>query len=61
MEKEQFCNRSVYSDSEAGTTHLKFLSQVARLLMHKDVTEGLKQAQSAEEIAELLNQKLEEN
>lgn len=29
--------------------------------MHKDVTEGLKQAQSAEEIAELLNQKLEEN
>ena len=48
-------------DSEAGTTHLKFLSQVARLLMHNDVTEGLKQAQSAEEIAELLNQKLEEN
>ncbi|MBO1117464.1 PTS sugar transporter subunit IIA [Enterococcus hirae] len=48
-------------DSDAGTTHLKLLSQVARLLLHKDVTNGLKRAQSAEEIEKLLNEKLEEN
>ncbi len=48
-------------DSEAGTTHLKLLSQVARLLMHKEVTNCLKQAQSPDEIAEILNGKLAEN
>jgi PTS system fructose-specific IIA component len=48
-------------DSEAGTTHLKLLSQVARLLMQKEVTNHLKQAQSPAEIAEILNGKLVEN
>lgn len=48
-------------DSEAGTTHLKLLSTVARLLMRKEVTEGLKNASSAKEIAALLNGKLQEN
>ncbi len=44
-------------DSEAGTTHLKLLSQVARLLMHKEVTNCLKQAQSPDEIAEIFKWK----
>lgn len=48
-------------DSEAGTTHLKLLSSVARLLMHQDVTKGLKAAATPEEIANLLNSKLAEN
>lgn len=47
-------------DSEAGTTHLKLLSSVARLLMHQDVTKGLKAATNPEEIAALLNSKLTE-
>lgn len=47
-------------DSEAGTTHLKLLSSVARLLMHQDVTKGLKAATTPEEIAALLNSKLAE-
>ena len=47
-------------DSEAGTTHLKLLSSVARLLMHQDVTKGLKAATNPEEIAALLNSKLAE-
>ncbi|BCA85028.1 PTS fructose transporter subunit IIA [Enterococcus saigonensis] len=48
-------------DSEAGTTHLKLLSSVARLLMHQDVTKGLKAASTPTEIADLLNSKLAEN
>ena len=48
-------------DSEAGTTHLKLLSAVARLLMRNEVTEQLKAAQSKTEIATLLNEKIGEN
>lgn len=48
-------------DSEAGTTHLKLLSAVARLLMRNEVTEQLKVAQSKTEIATLLNEKIGEN
>ncbi|MGM0168205.1 PTS system fructose-specific transporter subunit IIA [Enterococcus sp. AZ135] len=48
-------------DSEAGTTHLKLLSAVARLLMRNEVTEQLKAAQSKIEIATLLNEKIGEN
>lgn len=48
-------------DSEAGTTHLKLLSAVARLLMRNDVTEQLKAAQTKSEIATLLNEKIGEN
>ena len=48
-------------DSEAGTTHLKLLSAVARLLMRNEVTEKLKTAQTKTEIATLLNEKIGEN
>lgn len=48
-------------DIEAGTTHLKLLSAVARLLMRNEVTEKLKAAQSKAEIATLLNEKIGEN
>lgn len=48
-------------DSEAGTTHLKLLSAVARLLMRNEVTEQLKAAKSKTEIATLLNEKIGEN
>lgn len=48
-------------DSEAGTTHLKLLSAVARLLMRNEVTEQLKVAKSKTEIATLLNEKIGEN
>ncbi|MGJ0705420.1 fructose PTS transporter subunit IIA [Enterococcus avium] len=48
-------------DTEAGTTHLKLLSAVARLLMRNEVTEKLKAAQSKAEIATLLNEKIGEN
>ncbi|MGM0138650.1 PTS system, fructose-specific IIA component [Enterococcus sp. DIV0755b] len=48
-------------DSEAGTTHLKLLSNVARLLMHQEVTKGLKEATTPAAIAALLNSKLAEN
>ncbi|MGX7205278.1 fructose PTS transporter subunit IIA [Enterococcus pingfangensis] len=48
-------------DSEAGTTHLKLLSAVARLLMRNEVTEQLKAARSKKEIATLLNEKIGEN
>lgn len=47
-------------DSQAGTTHLKLLSAVARLLMRNEVTEELKILQSKEAIATLLNEKLGE-
>ncbi|MDT2660478.1 fructose PTS transporter subunit IIA [Enterococcus hulanensis] len=48
-------------DSEAGTTHLKLLSAVARLLMRNEVTEQLKAVQSKTAIATLLNEKIGEN
>ena len=48
-------------DTEAGTTHLKLLSAVARLLMRNEVTEKLKAAKSKAEIATLLNEKIGEN
>ena len=47
-------------DSEAGTTHLKLLSTVARLLMRQEITSGLKVANSAKEIMQLLNNQLDE-
>jgi len=47
-------------DAEAGTTHLKLLSSVARLLLREEVTSGLKQASSPAEIATLLNNQLGE-
>lgn len=45
-------------DSEAGTTHLNLLSTLARLLMRSEVTDKLKNAQSASEIAEVLNENI---
>ncbi|GAA3019833.1 fructose PTS transporter subunit IIA [Tetragenococcus solitarius] len=42
-------------DTEAGTTHLSLLSTLARLLMKADVTDKLKNATSASEIADVLN------
>ncbi|WP_142957757.1 fructose PTS transporter subunit IIA [Enterococcus durans] len=41
-------------DSEAGTTHLKLLSLVARSLMRKEITEQLRVAKSKIEIATIL-------
>ncbi|MBG9986868.1 PTS sugar transporter subunit IIA [Facklamia sp. DSM 111018] len=45
---------------ESGTTHLKILSKLARLLMHQDVVNYIKESQSENAIAEFLNSKLEE-
>ncbi|MDN6664136.1 MAG: fructose PTS transporter subunit IIA [Tetragenococcus koreensis] len=47
-------------DTEAGTTHLTILSTLARLLMNAEVTEQLKKATSASEIAEVLNTNIAE-
>lgn len=47
-------------DTEAGTTHLTILSTLARLLMKAEVTEQLKKATSASEIAEVLNTNIAE-
>lgn len=47
-------------DSEAGTTHLKLLSAVARLLMRKEVTEQLNAAQTEKDIVTLLNENIGE-
>lgn len=47
-------------EEESGTTHLKLLSQVARLLMRSEVTSALKAAETESAIAQLLNQKIKE-
>lgn len=41
-------------NSEAGTTHLKLLSLIARSLMRKEITEQLRVAKSKTEIATIL-------
>ncbi len=46
-------------DSEAGTTHLKILSQIARLLMDDEFTNMLNNSESEDEIYNLLNEKIE--
>ena len=45
-------------DGEAGTTHLKLLATVARMLMKADVKEALLGATSAEQIEDVLNSHL---
>lgn len=47
-------------DQEAGTTHLKLLSKVARLLMNSEFKQQVKQLESETEIAEYVNQRLME-
>lgn len=46
--------------TEEVNTHLKLLSNTARLLMSEEVTTGLKEAENEQEIADLLNRKLAE-
>ncbi|HFD1616082.1 TPA: fructose PTS transporter subunit IIA [Enterococcus faecium] len=48
-------------DSEAGTTHLKLLSLVARSLMRKEVTVQLRKAKSKTEIATILTKEIGED
>ena len=45
-------------DGEAGTTHLKLLATVARMLMKADVKEALLGATNAEQIEDVLNSHL---
>ncbi|MBO0441559.1 fructose PTS transporter subunit IIA [Candidatus Enterococcus ikei] len=45
-------------EEEAGTTHLKLLSKVARLLMKDEFKTQLKELKTAAEIAEYVNQQL---
>lgn len=45
-------------DGEAGTTHLKLLATVARMLMKAEVKEALLGATSAEQIEDVLNSHL---
>ncbi|EOI02693.1 PTS system, fructose subfamily, IIA component [Enterococcus moraviensis ATCC BAA-383] len=47
-------------EQEAGTTHLKLLSKVARLLMNSEFKQQIKQLDSETEIAEYVNQRLME-
>ncbi|WP_192987369.1 MULTISPECIES: PTS sugar transporter subunit IIA [Carnobacterium] len=47
-------------DEEKGTTHLKILSKVARLLMKEDAKKDLKKAESAEKIETVLNKYISE-
>ncbi|MGL4107560.1 PTS sugar transporter subunit IIA [Clostridium sp. LP20] len=46
-------------EAEAGTTHLKILSQIARCLMDDEFTDKLNNTKSENEIYNLLNEKLE--
>lgn len=48
-------------DSEAGKTHLKLLSLVARSLMRKEVTEQLRATKSKTEIATILTKEIGED
>ena len=45
-------------DNEAGTTHLKMLASIARMLMKADIKEALLLATSEQEIETILNQYL---
>ena len=45
-------------ESDAGTNHLKILSQVARCLMDDEFTDKLKEANSEDTIYNLLNEKI---
>ena len=45
-------------DGEAGTTHLKLLATVARMLMKANVKEALLSAKTAEQLEEVLNSHL---
>lgn len=45
-------------ETEAGTTHLKFLSKIARLLMKTEFKTSFTNANSVEEIVELLEKHL---
>lgn len=47
-------------DQEAGTTHLKLLSKVGRLLMRQEFTAAVKSAKTKEELFQIVNQGLEE-
>lgn len=47
-------------DEEKGTTHLKILSKVARLLMKEDAKKDLKEVKSAEKIETVLNKYISE-
>ena len=46
-------------EKEAGTTHLKVLSQIARLLVNKTFKEKIKEADTILELKELLTEKLD--
>ena len=46
-------------EAEAGTTHVKILSQIARCLMDDEFTDMIKEAREEKEIFEILNEKLE--
>lgn len=47
-------------DEEASTTHLKLLSQIARMLMRKDFRTELKEINTQERIAQVINSNLKE-
>lgn len=47
-------------ESQAGTTHIKLLSKIARLLMKSEFKEQLERPQTAQELADYVNQKLME-
>ncbi|EMC08276.1 PTS sugar transporter subunit IIA [Streptococcus mutans] len=46
-------------EKESGTTHLKVLSQIARLLVNKTFKEKIKEADTILELKELLTEKLD--
>lgn len=45
-------------ESEAGTTHLKILSQIARMLMDDEFTDRLKNTNTSNDIYSLMSEKL---
>jgi PTS system fructose-specific IIA component len=47
-------------ESEAGTTHLNYLSKIAKMLMHEEIRKQLMDAQSEQEIFDILSQYLGE-
>lgn len=56
----QFIIALFVPDTQADDVHLKLLSTVARLLMRDDIRTSLKEASSADEIAKLLNNQIDE-
>ena len=56
----QFIIALFVPDTQADDAHLKLLSTVARLLMRDDIRASLKEASSADEIAKLLNNQIDE-